>query len=98
MIDRIGRKEEGREFEIKINCPDDMEPSMAFNNMCDMASRAGHGDFEKVRRRFYKMLLRPADMPFEKFVEQKAAANNVNSPIFCLRVTGGYLFFGRYEL
>ena len=85
-----------RPFEIKMNCPFGIGPSEAFNQLCTLAGRE-HAGFDKLRKRSFKMTLRPTDTELERFIDGMIRAADDISPIFCLPVEGGYIFFGRFK-
>jgi hypothetical protein len=70
-------------------------PREAFEMMCRHVLKNGY-DFESIRKRSFKMVLRPADEQVDEFVNRMILENDPNGPIFAMRTLRGYEFFGLF--
>ena len=80
-------------FQIAIGCDPDINPLRAWHWFLESCEYEEH-PAANVESRWFKMLLRPADVAYQAFIDSRLSMANPNNPVWCLKTVKGYTFFG----
>ena len=80
-------------FQVAIGCDPDIDPQRAWHWFLKVSEHYEYPASD-VEPRWFKVLLRPAGIDEQDFVDEKLATANRNNPVWCLKTTAGYTFFG----